>query len=107
MRYDIIIIGAGPAGTTAAIKLAQDGRQVLLPEKSRFPREQGCGEFITPECRGVVDRLGVRKRMSDAGAQVIRRFTLFAPDGRSLSVPMEWIAGGHAHAIGVSRAMMD
>ena len=107
MRYDIIIIGAGPAGTTAAIKLAQDGRQVLLLEKSRFPREKLCGEFITPECLDVFDRLGVRKRMFDAGAQVIRRFTLFAPDGRSLSVPMEWIAGGHPHAIGLSRAMMD
>lgn len=107
MTYDVIIIGAGPAGTTAAIKLAQDGRRVLLLEKSRFPREKLCGEFITPECLDVFDRLGVRKRMFDAGAQVIRRFTLFAPDGRSLSVPMEWIAGGHTHAIGLSRAMMD
>jgi len=107
MTYDVIIIGAGPAGSTAAIQLAQGGRRALLLEKGRLPREKLCGEFITPECLDVFDRLGVRGRMFDAGARVIRRFTLFAPDGRSLDVPMEWIAGGHPHAIGLSRAVMD
>lgn len=107
MTYDAIIIGAGPAGTTAAIKLAQSQRRVLLLEKSRFPREKLCGEFITPECLDVFDRLGVRGRMFEAGAQTIRRFTLYAPDGRSLELPMEWIAGGYSHAIGLTRATMD
>jgi len=107
MTYDAIIIGAGPAGSTAAIKLAQAGHRVLVLEKSRFPREKLCGEFISPECLNVFDRLGVRQRMFDAGAQIIRRFRLFAPDGRSLEVPMEWMADGHSHAISLTRAMMD
>lgn len=107
MNYDAIIIGAGPAGSTAAIKLAQSGYRILLLEKSRFPREKLCGEFITPECLNVFDRLGVRQQILDAGAQTIRRWTLFAPDGRGLDVPMEWIADGHPHAVGLSRAMMD
>ncbi len=107
MTYNAIIIGAGPAGSTAAIGLAQSGYRILLLEKGRFPREKLCGEFITPECLDIFDRLGVRKQMLDAGAQTIRRWTLFAPDGRGLNVPMEWIADGHPHAIGLSRAMMD
>lgn len=45
--------------------------------------------------------------MFDAGAEIINRWTLFAPDGRGVSVPMEWIADGHKHAIGISRAQMD
>lgn len=107
MNYDSIIIGAGPAGTSAAILLAQSGRRVLLLEKSRFPREKLCGEFITPECLNFFEKLGVRQRMLDAGAKTIRRFSIFAPDGRSLEVPMEWIADGHPHAISLTRAAMD
>ncbi len=107
MNYDVIVIGAGPAGSTISTLLAQWGHRVLLLEKGRFPREKLCGEFITPECLNVFDRLGVRQRMFDAGAKAIRRWTLFAPDGRGVEVPLEWIAGGHEHAIGISRARMD
>ncbi len=105
--YDVIIIGAGPAGTTAATLLARAGLRALLLEKSQFPREKLCGEFITPESLNVFDRLGVRERMYDAGAKTIRQWRLFAPDGRGVSVPMKWIADGHNHAICISRARMD
>ncbi|MGH9937834.1 MAG: NAD(P)/FAD-dependent oxidoreductase [Blastocatellia bacterium] len=107
MNYDVIVIGAGPAGSTVSTLLAEAGRRVLMLEKSRFPREKLCGEFITPECFAVFDRLGVRQRIFDAGAKIIKRWTLFAPDGRSVEAPMEWLAGGYRHAIGLSRARMD
>ncbi|MCG3160048.1 MAG: hypothetical protein JMDDDDMK_01080 [Acidobacteria bacterium] len=107
MRYDVIIIGAGPAGSTVSTLLARAGLRALLLEKSRFPREKLCGEFITPECLNVFDRLDVSQRMFDAGAEIINQWTLFAPDGRGVRVPMEWIADGHNHAIGISRAQMD
>ena len=107
MNYDVIIIGAGPAGSTVSTLLARAGLRALLLEKSRFPREKLCGEFITPECLNVFDRLGVSERMFEAGATIIKEWTLFAPDGRSVKAPMEWIADGHTHAIGISRARMD
>jgi flavin-dependent dehydrogenase len=107
MNYDVIVIGAGPAGSTVSTLLASAGRRVLMLEKSRFPREKLCGEFITPECLNVFDHLGVRERMFDAGAKIIRKWMLFAPDGRGVEVPMEWIAGGHRHAISLTRAKMD
>lgn len=107
MRYDVIIIGAGPAGSTVSTLLARAGLRALLLEKSRFPREKLCGEFITSECLNVFDRLDVSQRMFDAGAEIINQWTLFAPDGRGVRVPMEWIADGHNHAIGISRAQMD
>lgn len=107
MTYDIIIIGAGPAGSTAAALLAQASQRVLLLEKSRFPREKLCGEFITPECRRVFARLGVRARMLAAGAPSIRHWTIFAPDGRSLEVPLRWLTNSDEHALGLSRARMD
>ncbi|MGH3937575.1 MAG: geranylgeranyl reductase family protein, partial [Pseudonocardiaceae bacterium] len=48
---DVIIVGAGPAGSTAAAYLARAGLDVLLLEKSTFPREKVCGDGLTP--RGV------------------------------------------------------
>jgi len=107
MTYDVIIIGAGPAGSTVSTLLARAGLRALLLEKSRFPREKLCGEFITPECMNVFDRLGVRERIYDAGASIIKQWMLFAPDGRGVNVPMKWIADGRQHAIGISRARMD
>jgi flavin-dependent dehydrogenase len=107
MAYDVIIIGAGPAGSTVSTLLARQGLRALLLEKSQFPREKLCGEFVTPDCLNVFDRLGVSEVIFDAGAKLIDQWTLFAPDGRSVDVPMEWIADGHKHAIGISRARMD
>jgi len=46
MTYDVIIIGAGPAGSTVSTLLSRAGLRALLLEKSRFPREKLCGEFI-------------------------------------------------------------
>jgi geranylgeranyl reductase family protein len=45
---DVIVVGAGPSGSTAAYYLAQGGLNVLLLEKSRFPREKVCGDGLTP-----------------------------------------------------------
>ena len=49
-QYDVIIAGAGPAGSSAAIRLAAGGLNVLLVEQKKFPRPKLCGEFISPEC---------------------------------------------------------
>src|SRR5947207_8182191 len=48
---EVIVVGAGPAGSTAATYLARAGADVLLLEKTVFPREKVCGDGLTP--RGV------------------------------------------------------
>ncbi|MEO7658968.1 MAG: NAD(P)-binding protein, partial [Pyrinomonadaceae bacterium] len=44
--YDAAIVGAGPAGSSLAIRLAMKGLKILLIEQKRFPRDKLCGEFI-------------------------------------------------------------
>jgi len=56
---DVIVVGAGPSGSTAAYYLAQAGLDVLLIEKSRFPREKVCGDGLTPRGVKALIALGV------------------------------------------------
>ena len=46
-QYDVIVVGAGPAGSTASYLLAKDGLKVLLLDKKRFPRDKLCGGLLT------------------------------------------------------------
>jgi 2-polyprenyl-6-methoxyphenol hydroxylase-like FAD-dependent oxidoreductase len=97
--HDVIIIGGGPAGATAAAFIASQGHKVLVLEKARFPREKLCGEFISPECVTIFERLGVDRAIRDAGARVIRRMDLIVPDGRRIEIPVSWFSGeprGHS-----------
>ncbi len=54
------IIGAGPAGATAAISACREGAEVRLFEKTSFPRHKVCGEFLSPEVALVFERLGLQ-----------------------------------------------
>ena len=78
MRYDAIIIGGGPAGSSAAIALARQGRTVAIVEKSAFPRSKVCGEFISPVNLALLDRLGVGDAVRGLAGPEIRRLALFA-----------------------------
>jgi len=53
-QYDLIVVGAGPAGSACAITAARAGAKVLLLEKDHFPRQKVCGEFVSPESLGLL-----------------------------------------------------
>ena len=55
---DVVIVGAGPAGTTAAITLARAGRSVLVVDKAAFPRDKCCGDGLTTLALRELDALG-------------------------------------------------
>jgi geranylgeranyl reductase family protein len=56
---DVIVVGAGPAGATTAFYLAQSGLDVLVLEKSRFPREKVCGDGLTPRAVKTLVNMGI------------------------------------------------
>jgi len=64
--YDVAIIGGGPAGSTAAVLLAQKGRRVIVLEREKFPRFH-IGESLLPYSLTAFDRLGIRDQL-EAGA---------------------------------------
>jgi flavin-dependent dehydrogenase len=102
----IVIVGAGPAGSSLAIRLAQKGCNVTLIEKDRFPREKLCGEFISPECLRHFESLNVAGELLEMGGDRIYETRFFDKLGRSVAVPTEWFGHGD-FALSVSRAVMD
>jgi len=63
---DVVVVGAGPGGSAAAITLALRGWHVLLIDKARFPRDKVCGDFISPRSLRVLDALGCRSSIEEA-----------------------------------------
>ncbi|MBI4170433.1 MAG: FAD-dependent oxidoreductase, partial [Candidatus Aenigmarchaeota archaeon] len=59
MTYDAIVIGAGPAGSVAAMFLAKAGKNVLLVDKARFPRDKTCGDAQGRKAAAIMTELGI------------------------------------------------
>ena len=103
--YDVIIAGAGPAGSSAGIHLARHGFRVLLVEQKKFPRPKLCGEFISPECEHHFKKLGVAESMMGEAPSLITDTVFYSARGQHVTVPSHWFGG--ATALGLSRAVMD
>ncbi len=101
----VVVAGAGPAGSSLAIRLARRGFNVVLIERERFPRHKLCGEYVSPECIRHFNELGVARSMLDAAGDRIFQTDFYSQSGRSVSVPSVWFGGGDA--LGVSRDVMD
>jgi 2-polyprenyl-6-methoxyphenol hydroxylase-like FAD-dependent oxidoreductase len=83
-----IVIGAGPAGSTAGALLARAGWHVTLIEQHPFPRDKVCGECLSHLGHTVVTRLGVAEAIHNAGAVPLNRTWLHAPDGASAEIDL-------------------
>jgi len=102
----IVIAGAGPAGSTLAIRLRQLDLPVVLIERFRFPREKLCGEFISPECLEHFRELDCLDSILEAGGDRISETRFYEVGGRSIIVPSKWFTGS-GFAVSLSRARMD
>ncbi|HEY3169600.1 MAG TPA: FAD-dependent monooxygenase [Thermoanaerobaculia bacterium] len=99
--FDAVVIGAGPAGSSAAAVLAGFGRTVLLLEKELFPRHKVCGEFLSADALPSLERIGAREIVEAATAERITSGVLHLGNGRTVVFRLP------APALGISRFLLD
>lgn len=88
--WDIAIIGAGPAGTTAATLLAKHGFSVLLLERHHIPRDKVCGDVLLPDAIAMLDKLGLLDQVRQAG-HTLNSMRIYSPGRYSFDIDAEYL----------------
>jgi len=104
MVTDVAIVGAGPAGSVAAQRLAAAGAQVVLLERATFPRDKPCGDGVSARSLAVLTRIGLNEWASRFPAPKVLRIT--SPDGQVLDVrpPPD---DGYCYGRSIPRRLLD
>jgi geranylgeranyl reductase family protein len=84
---DVLIVGAGPAGTAAAIALSDAGRSVMIVDKAKFPRDKCCGDGLTTLALRELEALGLDPDRVEGWFDVDAAW-LRSPSGREVEVPL-------------------
>ena len=101
MSLDAVIIGGGPAGSSAAIRLARTGRKVRLYEKSHFPRSKLCGGFLSPDGLSQLEELNLLPSLRRSGVVPLHRTVIVSQRGAVIESPLP------AEALSISRDALD
>ena len=103
-RFDVVIVGGGPAGSSCASFCARAGFQTVVIEREKFPREKVCGDCLNPSCWPVMERLGVTQEVLSLPHSKLSSVDFIAIDGSRVSVELP---SGTDCEISVKRSLFD
>ena len=108
-QTDVLVAGAGPAGSATAAFLARAGCSVLAVDRAAFPRDKACSEYMSPETVRILSRLGVMEALERAGAVALEGMKITAPFGATAHG--KFALAGHRPfrptGLSVSRRILD
>ena len=96
-RYDVAIVGGGPAGASAAWQAVQAGARVVVLDKAEFPRDKPCGDGLTARAVSLVQKMGLADELDKFHR--VNRATVFSPTRLELSFPRRPGMPNHGHCI--------
>ncbi|MGG3308048.1 FAD-dependent oxidoreductase [Paenibacillus lautus] len=100
-QADVIVIGAGVAGTSCALQLAKQGYRTILLDRQSFPRHKTCGEFMSPETKEMLDYLGVHLLGEEIEPSSMDHAKIVMSHGGEITAPLP------GQATGISRYELD
>lgn len=102
-RFDVLVVGSGPAGSIASLVLAQGGVDVALVDKSAFPRDKACGDVVGPRALQLLSDLELAPPVGrDVGEMLV-----VGPTGRRVRLPSADGLTYPGHGTAVARTMFD
>lgn len=107
MEADVLVVGAGPAGSVVAALLAEAGLRVRLVDKAAGPPPKVCREYLSPGCVPLLDRLGALPPLRDAGARLLLGMLIHTAGGQTLrtTYPRDGVA--QVAGLGLARNALD
>lgn len=106
-RHDMVIVGAGIAGSSSAIALAPEGYRILLLDQALFPRDKPCGEGIMPEGVQILAELGLLPEILAHGGAKVRGVRYWNRQGVLAQADFPPIPGGISFGLVMRRYHLD
>ncbi len=100
---DAVVVGAGPAGSTAALVLARGGARVALVDKATFARDKACGDLVGPRALALLGSVG----LSPPPGRHVGEMVIVGPTGRRVLLPARAGRTYPDHALAVTRVRFD
>lgn len=107
---DVIVVGGGPAGASAAFFLARAGCDVLLLDRAAFPRDKPCSEYLSPQASRILGEMDALAELEAGDADRLSGMRVTAPDGRTFAAAFREVNGfvpWSAHGLAVRRTRLD
>ena len=102
-RFDVLVVGGGPAGSIASLVLARGGADVALVDKSAFPRDKACGDVVGPRALQLLSDLELAPPIGrDVGDMLV-----VGPTGRRVRLPSADGLTYPGHGTAVTRTVFD
>jgi geranylgeranyl reductase family protein len=105
--YDVIVVGAGPAGCSAACFIAHKGYEVLLIDKAKFPRDKICGDGFSASSLAVLEKLGALEIVERSNPFRIDKVTVSSPNGTIVSAKPPTVEGLRDYGYVIPRKEFD